>query len=90
MKPVDPSLLEALTAALAAQPENLALRLHVVELLVAGERLDDALKTLRTGTSETETDRAYRRQLLMLLRRTGSAAEALIRAEAWLVRSLYS
>ena len=87
MKPVDPGLLETLTAALAAQPENLALRLHVVELLVAGERLDDALKTLRTGTSETEADRTYRRQLLVLLRRTGSAAEALIRAEAWLAES---
>ena len=52
MKPVDPSLLEGLTAALAAQPENLALRLHVVELLTASERLADALKTLRASASD--------------------------------------
>jgi len=41
--PVDPSVIQALESALAAAPENDALRLHLAELLVQAGRPDDAL-----------------------------------------------
>lgn len=45
----DPSVIAALEAAIVSTPTNVALRLHVAQLLIDGGRADDALVHVRTA-----------------------------------------
>ena len=74
----DPSLIHAIEAAAQADPSNVALQIHLAQLLVAAERNLDALKVLEDVLRATPDN-------IEALGLAATTADALgdPRAEAW-------
>ncbi len=78
------AVIQALRQALAADPRNGPLWIHLADQLMAGGDRAGAIEAVRMSTQIRETARAAGKRLVSLLREDGQLAEALIRAEALL------
>jgi AAA+ superfamily predicted ATPase len=79
-------VLDALAKALENDPDNGPLWQHYGQMLAAAGRARDAAKALTRALDCGAAERSVLPALLPLLRASGQAAEAVIRAESWLER----
>ena len=79
-----PSSLDPLRLALEVSPENLPLRRHLAESLLAGDHLDEAEQVCRDGLATTPDDRPLRLSLASTFFRQGRHNQALVLAETLL------
>ncbi|BCJ31391.1 ATP-binding protein [Actinocatenispora sera] len=78
----DPDLLASLAAAVQARPDDLPLRLHLAELLLAADRPDDALTQLSAALAQDPADERTRTLMRRALSAPGPASGGSVPAGA--------